>query len=93
MRRGSLGHRAAVSPMVRRWVVTRGPFVIEFRNGSLFRGPSSDHGGTLGEAMRFQQTKHARAYLDRHASWAWFNGACVLPIERALTAIANWRHR
>ncbi len=68
-------------------------FVVEFRSGSLFRGPRSASGGTLGEAMRFQQAKHATAYIDRHAQWAWFNGACVIPIENARTAIANWQYR
>jgi hypothetical protein len=69
--------------------MARHEFVVEFRNGSLFRGPRADCGGTLGEAMRFQQAKHARQYLDRKANWAWFNGAMIIPIDRAFTAIAN----
>lgn len=55
-------------------------FVVEFRNGSFFRGPRSGRGGTLGEAMRFNQEKHAHQYLNRKARWAWFNGATVMPI-------------
>lgn len=54
------------------------PFVVEFRSGSLFRGPRSDRGGTIGQAMRFNQEQHARQYLDTRAEWAWFNGACIL---------------
>jgi len=54
------------------------PFVVEFRSGSFFRGPSSDRGGPLSEAMRFNQHKHAEQYLNRYAGWAWLNGACVL---------------
>lgn len=60
----------------------RGPFVVELRNGSLFRGPRSDRGGTLGEAMRFQQAKHATEYIDARAPWVWFSGACVMSIDR-----------
>jgi hypothetical protein len=58
--------------------MTRGPFVVEFRNGSLFRGPRSDRGGTLGEALRFQQRKHAEAFVNRKEPWAWFNGAMLI---------------
>lgn len=29
--------------------------------------------------MRFDQAKHADAYVNRKASWAWFNGAMVVP--------------
>lgn len=52
-------------------------YVIEFRNGSYFRGPGSDHGGSLGEAMRFDQERHARQYVDRTCRWVWFNGGMV----------------
>lgn len=58
--------------------MARGPFVVELRSGSFFRGPRSDRGGTIGEAMRFQQAAHAAQYLDRKASWAWFNGAMIM---------------
>lgn len=54
------------------------PFVVEFRSGSFFRGPRSVRGGSLGEAMRFNQEKHAREYLDERAVLAWHNGACIL---------------
>lgn len=59
------------------------PYVIEFRNGSFFRGPRADRGGTLGQAMRFNQARHATQYLDRHAKWAWFNGAMVMLAQDA----------
>ena len=68
-------------------------FVVEFRSGSLFCGPGSDRGGSLGEAMRFQQRRHAEAYIKRRAPWAWSHGACAMPIEHATTAIANWGRR
>lgn len=61
--------------------MSRGRFVVEFRSGTFFRGPLAGSGGTLGEAMRFQQAKHAEQYLDRNASWAWFNGGMVKEIE------------
>lgn len=61
----------------------RPSFVIEFRNGSLFRGPRSSHGGAMGEAMRFQQEKHATAYINRRAPWAWFHGAMVVRVPRS----------
>lgn len=64
--------------------MSRGRFVVEFRNGSFFRGPRADRGGTLGEAMRFNQERHATQYIDRKARWAWFHGAMVmLAPERA----------
>lgn len=53
-------------------------FVVEFRNGSYFRGPRSRTGGTLGQAMRFDQVKHAEAYVDNMAPWAWSNGAAII---------------
>lgn len=59
------------------------PYVIEFRNGSFFRGPRADRGGTLGQAMRFNQAKHAVAYLARRAEWAWLNGAMVMLAQDA----------
>lgn len=62
-------------------------YVVEFRNGSFFRGPKSDHGGTLGEAMRFNQAKHASQYIDKRAHWAWFNGAMVCTVESRLALI------
>lgn len=53
-------------------------YVIEFRSGSFFKCPRPDRGGTIAQAMRFNQAKHAAVYLDRKASWAWFNGAMVM---------------
>lgn len=64
--------------------MSRGPFVVEFRSGSFFRGPRSDRGGTLAQAMRFNQAKHAAQYLDRKAEWAWFNGAMVTEVSDAV---------
>lgn len=53
-------------------------FVVEFRNGSYFRGARSRAGGTLGQAMRFNQAKHAEVYVYCRAPWAWINGAAVI---------------
>lgn len=55
-------------------------FVIEFRNGSFFKGPRPDRGGTLAQAMRFDQARHAEAYADRRAPWVWFNGGMVCTV-------------
>ncbi len=52
-------------------------YVVEFRNGSYFRGPRSDRGGTLSEAMRFNQERHANQYIDKRAEWAWVNGTMI----------------
>lgn len=57
-------------------------FVVEFRSGSFFRGPRADRGGTLGEARRFDQRRHAEAYIDRRAPWVWFNGAMIVEVRR-----------
>lgn len=58
-------------------------YVVEFRNGSFFKGARPDRGGTIGQAMRFNQAKHAAQYLDRKAPWAWFNGAMVMLAPRS----------
>ena len=63
-------------------------YVIEFRNGSFFKGPRPDRGGTLAQAMRFNQKRHAEAYVDRKAPWVWFNGGMVCTVESRL-AIFN----
>lgn len=56
-------------------------YVIEFRSGSFFRGPRSDRGGTIGEAMRFNQRRHAEAYVDRRVPWVWFNGGMICTVD------------
>jgi len=56
-------------------------YVIEFRSGSFFRGPRSDRGGTLGQAMWFNQAKHAEAYANRKAPWVWLNGGMVCTVQ------------
>lgn len=53
-------------------------YVIEFRNGSYFKGPRPDSGGTLAQAMRFNQERHARAYVEHRAPWVWFNGGMIM---------------
>lgn len=55
-------------------------YVVEFRSGSFFKGAKPDRGGTLAQAMRFQQARHATAYIDRKAEWAWMNVAMVCTI-------------
>jgi len=59
-------------------------YVIEFRNGSFFRGPKSPRGGTIGEAMRFNQRRHAEQYVDKRANWVWFNGGMVCTVDSRL---------
>lgn len=52
-------------------------FVIEFRNGSYFRSPKADRGGTLEQAMRFDSEEEANSYADYNVPWVWLNGGMV----------------
>lgn len=63
-------------------------FVIEFRSGSFFKGPRPARGGTLAQAMRFDQERHAEQYVQRKAPWVWMNGGmiCTVASRKAITA-------
>ena len=67
-----------------------GLWVIEFRNGSYFRGLEYEHGGPMHDARKFRSMRAVDDFVTRH-EWILANGGCPVEVCARCLKPLLWR--